>query len=144
MAEPTAGPPSGPSTAPTDASWTSLATPPPAPVAPELPVGAYLFQFVLVTLALSAVLVVVLRVARDRLPGLGLTLQGSRSLRLVERVALDPQRAAFIVAVGRRHWLLAASGEQITPVAELSPEDVEDGFAALVDKERQAHVQPGT
>lgn len=103
--------------------------------------GAYLFQFLLVTVALSAMLFVALRFARDRLPGLGLALHGGRSLRLVERLTLDPQRAAFIVAVGRRHWLLAASGEHITPVAELTPEDLEGDFAALVEKEKHSHAQ---
>jgi len=111
-------------------------------VAPELPVGAFLFQFLLVTLVMGGLAYGALRLMRERFPTLGRALQGGgRSLRLVERVALDPQRAAFVVAVGRRHWLLAASGEHITPVAELAPEDLEPAFAAVLDHERQAHAQ---
>ncbi|MEB3328562.1 MAG: flagellar biosynthetic protein FliO [Candidatus Sericytochromatia bacterium] len=112
------------------------------PVAPELPIGAFLVQFLLVTLLMGAVAYAALRVVRDRFPGLGRALhRGGRSLRLVDRVALDAQRAAFIVAVGSRHWLLAASGDHVTTVAELSADDLGVSFATLVAQEGQPDAQ---
>jgi flagellar biogenesis protein FliO len=112
------------------------------PVAPELPIGAFLLQFLLVTAVMGAVAYAVLRLVRERFPGLGRALQGGgRSLRVVDRVALDAQRAAFIVAVGSRHWLLAASGDHITPVAELAAGDLDASFATLVEQERQTRAQ---
>ena len=56
--------------------------------------------------------------------------------RLRDRPALDPQRSMFIVSVGKRSWLLAATTTHVTTVAELQPEDrAAPDFAGLVAKE---------
>lgn len=103
--------------------------------APELPLGTYLFQFFLLTAIALVVGIFVLRYARDKLPALALPVSSAKNLRVVERVTLDPQRSAFVLAVGKRQWLLVASGDQVTTVAELSQQDVVPDFGATVEKE---------
>lgn len=91
--------------------------------ASELP-GGYGVALLQTLLALAAVCVlawVVLRWSAQRGLGIG---QGQR-IKLVERVALDARRTAFLVEVGGKLFFLAA-GEAGPPalVAELDPADV--------------------
>jgi flagellar biogenesis protein FliO len=102
---------------------------------PELPLATYLFQFFLLTAIILVVGIFVLRYVRDKLPSLALPVGTGRSLRVVERVNVDPQRSAFVLAVGQRYWLLVASGDSVTPVAELSSQDLTPDFGAAVEKE---------
>lgn len=102
---------------------------------PDLPIWSYLLQFALVTVIFTGAGYAILRYVRDKLPGFGLAPTNVRGLRVVDRVAIDQARSAFIVNVGKRYWLLAAAGESITTVAELAREDVEQDFDQLVEKE---------
>ena len=91
--------------------------------ASDLP-GGYGVALLQTLLALAAVCVlawVVLRWSARSGFGLG---QGQR-IRVVERVALDARRTAFLVEVGGRLYLLAA-GEGGAPslIAELDPKDI--------------------
>ncbi|MEB3285172.1 MAG: flagellar biosynthetic protein FliO [Candidatus Sericytochromatia bacterium] len=103
--------------------------------APELPLGTYLVQFFLLTGIVLVLGIFLLRYLRDRLPGLALPSGGSRNLRVVERVALDPQRSAYILAAGQRQWLLVSSGDRVTTVAELGRHDLTPDFPSAVEKE---------
>lgn len=103
--------------------------------APELPLGTYLFQFFLLMTIAVVLGVFVLRYAREKWPALALATGSGKNLRVVERVVLDPQRQAYVLAVGQRHWLLVASGDQVTTVAELNGQDVTPDFDASVEKE---------
>ena len=89
----------------------------------ELP-GGYGVALLQTLLALAAVCIlawVVLRWSAQRGLGIG---QGQR-IKLVERVALDARRTAFLVEVGGKLFFLAA-GDAGPPalVAELDPADV--------------------
>ncbi|MEB3196910.1 MAG: flagellar biosynthetic protein FliO [Candidatus Sericytochromatia bacterium] len=103
--------------------------------APELPFATYLFQFFLVSVALLLMGYWALKVLKARIPALGQALAGAKTLRLVDRLVLDPQRSVFVVAAGKRHWLLAASGDHVTTVAELHEADLAPDFARTLEKE---------
>ena len=124
------------------ASPAAFPTPMDMGVGPELPIWPYLIQLTLVTAVVAAMGYYVLKLLRDKVPGLGLALAGARSLRVVERAQVDQNRMVFIIGVGKRYWLLAASGDHVTPVAELDAADVEADFAQLVEKESQRGGTP--
>ena len=114
---------------------------------PDLPIWPYLIQLAVVTAVVAGLGYVSVRFLRDKVPGIGLPLLGGgRTVKVVDRVALDALRTAFVVNVGKRYWLLAATEAQVTTIAELDPADVESppgpDFAQLVEKERQPREGP--
>lgn len=111
---------------------------------PEIAVWPYLLQLAVFTLALSAAAFFGLRYLRDKVPGLsvGLGLTSTTGLKIVDRVAVDARRTVFVVAMGKRSWLLAATDHTITTVAELDPEDLGSAFDALVAKETNRREPP--
>ena len=121
--------------------WLSpYATPAPLELGsgPDLPIGAFLMQLALVTVLFVGAGYALVKYMRDRLPGMGLIAQpGAHGLKVVDRVMIDQVRSAFIVSVGKRYFLLAASGEQITTVAELDRADVEPDFSQVLEKENR-------
>ncbi len=140
-----------PSAAPTE--WLSpLPTISPFPTqlefggGPDLPIWPYLLQLLVVTAVVAGLGYLSLKYLRDKVPGIGLPLLGGgRIVKMVDRVALDATRTAFIVNVGKRYWLLAATESQVTTVAELDRADVEAtkaDFAQLVENERTPREGP--
>lgn len=113
---------------------------------PDLPIWPYLLQLAVVTAVVAGLGYLSLRYLRDKVPGLGLPLLGGgRVVKLVDRVALDATRTAFVVSVGKRYWLLAATDSQVTTVAELDRAEVEAGgpdFAQIVENERKPREGP--
>jgi flagellar biogenesis protein FliO len=121
-----------------------LASPPPFGAPPEIAVWPYLLQLGIFTALLAAAAFFGLRYLRDKIPGLsvGLGLTSQTGLKIVDRVAVDARRTVFVVAMGKRSWLLAATDHSVTTVAELDPEDLGSAFDALVDKETQRREPP--
>lgn len=112
----------------------------PLGTAQDLAIWPYLLQLAVVTAVVAALAYASLRFARDKLPGLGLGLQqaGKRPLRVLDKVAVDAKRVVFVVAAGKRAWLVAATDTHVVPIAELSPEDLTAAgpdFAGILQKE---------
>jgi flagellar biosynthetic protein FliO len=61
---------------------------------------------------------------RLRLPGMAAAPRPSRHLQVVESISLGPQRSLFIVTVGRRAYLIGATGQQLTVLDAMSADDV--------------------
>jgi flagellar biogenesis protein FliO len=115
-----------------------FATPPPAfQPPPEISVWPYLVQLAIFTLILGGGAYFVLRLLRDKMPGLlpSLGLSSASGLKIVDRVQVDTKRMVFVVALGKRSWLVAATDHAVTTVAELDPEDLGSAFEAIVEKE---------
>lgn len=123
-------------------------SPTPTPVGfgspPELVVWPYLLQLVVFTAVLAAVALYGLRYLRDKFPGLnlGIGVASATGLRVVDRVTVDAKRSVFVVALGKRAWLLAATDHQVTPIAEIDPAELGNQFASLVEKESQRRDAP--
>lgn len=108
---------------------TSTAAPVPPPV-PELGLGSYLLNLVLVTVLMLALGWVSLRLTRNgRMPGLGL---GPSHIKVVDRVMLDPKRALMVVNLGKRHWLVGMTEGSFSAIAEVSEADLAGDFESLV------------
>lgn len=105
---------------------------------PDLPIGPYLLQLVVVTAIVAGAGYGVLRFVKAKGPalGLGVATRHGKTLQLVDRLALDAQRTAFVVQAGSRYFLLAATGDQIASVAELQASDVANEFGRIVEQER--------
>lgn len=61
--------------------------------------------------------------ARGRFGG-GLFGGAKTQMVVLERLSLDPKHAIFLVRVGERVLLLGAGEGQVTPVAELTPDEL--------------------
>jgi flagellar protein FliO/FliZ len=86
-----------------------------------MPAG-YGWALLKVTLALALVCLlayVALRLLR-RLSGLGGG-AGSGALRIIERCPLSPRQTLWLVEVAGRYFLLGATDQQVTRLAELEP-----------------------
>ena len=131
-------------------SWLASPVPSALPIAsgPDLNVLPYLLQLVLVTAVVGALGYFALKLLRDRMPALGLGLNASRQIRIVDKVMVDPKRVVFLVGVGDRLWLCASTDERVTPLAELTQADLEGGkggsaaFADLLENERRTGEAP--
>lgn len=113
---------------------------------PDLPIWPYLIQLAVVTAVVAGLGYLSVRYLRDKVPGIGLPLLGGgRHVKILDRVTLDAARTAFVVNVGKRYWLLAATETHVTTVAELDRADVEAAqpdFAQLVENERTPREGP--
>src|SRR5579871_1799947 len=90
--------------------------------------GAWLLQTALALVAVCALAALVLRVLR-RANG------GSRALRVVARLTLEPRRAVYVVAAGGKFLLVGVGDGPMAVLAELTPEE-----ARLVEaEEAQPH-----
>lgn len=76
-----------------------------------------LVQLVLVLLGVCLLAVVVLRYGLKRL--YGVERSEGRGLRLVGRLALDPRRSLYVVAVEERRFLIGGGDGQLTLLSEL-------------------------
>src|SRR2546426_989712 len=75
--------------------------------------GAGLLRAALALLAVSALAVLVLRSLRGRLPG------GAASLRVLDRLALEPRRTLYLVEVAGRVLLVGVGEGPMSVLAEL-------------------------
>lgn len=100
--------------------------------------GAYLLQTTLALLFVAALAAVVLRALRRR--GIG---AGSRALRVVARLHLEPRRALYVIEAAGRYLLVGVGDGPMTTLAELDAAEVKkieadegagaaDGWGAVV------------
>jgi flagellar biogenesis protein FliO len=101
-----------------------------------MPVLPYLIQLIVVTGIVGVAGYFSLKLIRDKVPGLGLGLGASKQIRIVDKVAVDPKRLVFLVGVGERFFLVAATENSANPIAELSKADLGGDFAQLVEQEK--------
>lgn len=119
--------------------WLTTETPTPEEtlavgVGGDVPILPYLVQLLVVTAVVGGLGYLSLKVVQDRVPGLKLA--SGKQIHVVDRVALDPKRMMFVVNVGGRYWLLAATEMQVTTIAELSKDDLGGQFAQLLEQEK--------
>ncbi|MBO9541986.1 flagellar type III secretion system pore protein FliP [bacterium] len=110
-------------------SATTSALPALAP-APDLSIGPYLVQLLLVTLLMVGLGYVSLRLTKNgRMPGLTFRPKG---IKVLDRLALDAKRQLMVVNVGKRNWLVGMSEGGFNAIAELDDEDLTPDFEKLV------------
>lgn len=102
----------------------------------DIPIMPYLLQLLAVTGVVAALAFFSVKFLKDKAPGLGLGLNAGKQVKVVDKVVVDPKRMVFVVNVGNRYWLLAATENHVTPVAELSKQDLGGDFAQLLEQEK--------
>ncbi len=80
--------------------------------------GGYLLQTMLALVAVCALAALVLRLLRRGLGG------GSRALRVVARLTLEPRRSIYIVAAAEKYLLVGVGDGPMAVLGELSPDEV--------------------
>ena len=108
----------------------------------EMPILPYLLQLLVVTAVVAALGFFSLRYVRDKVPGLAMGPGMGKQIRVVEKLVIDAKRMVFMVNVGDRYWLMAATESQVTPIAELSKDDLGGQFARLLEQEKQRGESP--
>ncbi len=115
-------------------AWAATPAPYSVMPVPELNMGAYVFQMVLLLLVVAVVAWIGVMLQRRAMGGGWLP--RSRHVRVVDRLMVDPRHALWIVAVGKRHWL-AGTGEQGWQLlSEVSSQDLESTFEGMVETAR--------
>lgn len=111
-----------------------LASASPIPLAapaPDLGLGMYLTQLVIVVILLGGLGYLSMRLSKaGRMPGLGL---GPTKIRILDRMSLDTKRSLLLVNLGKRHWLVGMTEQSFNPIAEVAEADVGGDFASLVE-----------
>lgn len=102
----------------------------------DIPILPYLLQLLAVTGMVAALAFFSVKFLKDKAPGLGLGLNTGKQVKVVDKVVVDPKRMVFVVNVGDRYWLLAATESHVTPVAELTKQDLGGDFAQLLEQEK--------
>jgi flagellar biogenesis protein FliO len=74
-----------------------------------------------VIIALVIVVGLIYIIARFVLPKMRVSGTG-RVIQVVDRVMIEPQVAAYILKVGKKSWLIAASNKNIEKIADLGEE----------------------
>jgi flagellar biogenesis protein FliO len=138
VASPAASP--APSATPTG-SWLASPSPEAEPYKPgggmDVPILPYLLQLLVVTAVVGGLGYVSLKWAQKKMPGLAIGGGAmGKQIRVVERLTVDPKRMVFMVNVGDRYWLLAATDTTVTPIAELSKDDLGGQFAQMLEQEK--------
>jgi flagellar biosynthetic protein FliO len=100
----------------------------------DVPILPYLLQLLVVTAVVGGLGYYSLRFVQNKVPGL--KIPHGKQIHVIDRVALDPKRMMFVVNVGGRYWLLAATEDNVTTVAELSKDDLGGEFAQLLEQEK--------
>ena len=108
----------------------------------DVPILPYLLQLLVVTAVVGALGYVSLQYIQKKMPGLVVGNVTGKQIRLVEKLTIDPKRMVFMVNVGDRYWLLAATEDSVTPIAELSKDDLGGQFARLLEQEKQRGETP--
>jgi flagellar biogenesis protein FliO len=129
-----------PSASPT-ASWLASPAPEATPFTPgggmDVPIIPYLIQLLVVTGVVGALGYFSLQYVQKKMPGLALGQATGKQIRLVEKLVIDPKRMVFMVNVGDRYWLCAATEDSVTTIAELTKNDLGGQFAQLLEQEKQ-------
>ena len=106
-----------------------------ADLSPSTGFGASLFRMTLSLLAVCALAVLLLRLLKRRLPAAG------SSLRIVDRLSLEPRRTLYVVEAAGRYLLVGVGDGAMTMLAELdgarlpqpaAPEKADDRFTAAL------------
>lgn len=84
---------------------------------PIVTVG-YVMQTII---SLAIVIGLIYVIARFLLPKMRVSGAG-RLVQVVDRVLIEPQVAAYIIKVGKRSWLVAASSKNVAKIADLGEE----------------------
>ncbi|MFN3429955.1 MAG: flagellar biosynthetic protein FliO [Candidatus Sericytochromatia bacterium] len=135
-----ASPSVAPSASPTG-SWLASPSPEADPFKPsggmDVPILPYLLQLLVVTAVVGGLGYVSLKWAQKKMPGLAIGGAAmGKQIRVVERLTVDAKRMVFMVNVGDRYWLLAATDTTVTPIAELSKDDLGGQFAQMLEQEK--------
>lgn len=122
-------------------SWLASPSPEAEPYKPggdmDVPILPYLLQLLVVTAVVGGLGYVSLKWAQKKMPGLAIGGGAmGKQIRVVERLTVDPKRMVFMVNVGDRYWLLAATDTTVTPIAELSKDDLGGQFAQMLEQEK--------
>lgn len=141
-AGPSAAPSAGPSAAPSEAGLFAS----PEPIAPgtgaDVPILPYLIQLLVVTGVVAGLGYLSLQYVQKKMPGLVVGSVTGKQIRLVEKLTVDPKRMVFMVNVGDRYWLMAATETSVTTVAELTKDDLGGQFARLLEQEKHRGENP--
>ena len=82
--------------------------------------AGYIMQ-VLISLAVVVTLIYV--IAKFLLPRMPINAPG-RLIKVIDRLMLEPQVAAYVLKVGKRAWLIVSSGKNVVKVDEIGEEDL--------------------
>ena|SRR3989338_5189088 len=74
-----------------------------------------------VVFSLLIVLAIIYAAARYLLPRLKIAAPG-KLIQVLDRVFLEPQVSAYVLKVGKKAWLIVASGKQAEKIAEVTEE----------------------
>lgn len=146
-AAPSAAPSAGASVAPSAAPSSEALFASPEPLAPgaggaDVPILPYLIQLLVVTGVVAGLGYVTLQYVQKKMPGLVVGSVTGKQIRLVEKLTVDPKRMVFMVNVGDRYWLMAATETSVTTVAELTKDDLGGQFARLLEQEKHRGENP--
>jgi len=73
-------------------------------------------------ISLAIVVGLIYLIARFVLPKMRVGGGTGRLIQVVDRVLIEPQVAAYIIKVGKRSWLVAASSKNVVKIADLGEE----------------------
>lgn len=139
---PSAGTSAAPSASPSEAGLFAS----PEPIAPgtgaDVPILPYLIQLLVVTGVVAGLGYLSLQYVQKKMPGLVVGSVTGKQIRLVEKLTVDPKRMVFMVNVGDRYWLMAATETSVTTVAELTKDDLGGQFARLLEQEKHRGENP--
>lgn len=122
-------------------SWLASPSPEADPFKPgggmDVPILPYLLQLLVVTAVVGGLGYLSLKWAQKKMPGLAIGGGAmGKQIRVVERLTVDAKRMVFMVNVGDRYWLLAATDTTVTPIAELTKDDLGGQFAQMLEQEK--------
>lgn len=109
---------------------------------PEVPIVPYLIQLLVVTGVVAGLGYMTLQYVQKKMPGLAIGSVTGKQIRLVEKLTVDPKRMVFMVNVGERYWLCAATESHVTTIAELTKDDLGGQFARLLEQEKHHGETP--
>jgi flagellar biogenesis protein FliO len=107
-----------------------------------VPIVPYLIQLIVVTGVVGGLGYLTLQYVQKKMPGLAMGQATGKQIRLVEKLVVDPRRMVFMVNVGDRYWLCAATETHVTTIAELNKEDLGGQFAHLLEQEKSRGETP--
>lgn len=109
---------------------------------PDVPIVPYLIQLLVVTGVVAGLGYLTLQYVQKKMPGLAIGTVTGKQIRLVEKLTVDPKRMVFMVNVGERYWLCAATESHVTTIAELTKDDLGGQFARLLEQEKHHGETP--
>lgn len=95
----------------------------PAPAVEEFPVGQLALNLLIVCVLLGLMAWAAMAVAKGKF-GLPIGLR-AKTIKVEDRLPIDPQRALMVVSVGGRRWLVGMTNYSFNAIAELDAADFE-------------------